>query len=220
MNRTFPRFTNALARASILGFVLLVAVSLWIAYVFVRSPYISEVGIARAQPVAFSHQHHVGQLGIDCRYCHTSVETSDFAGLPPTETCMHCHSQIWANSQMLEPVRASWRDDQPIQWTRIHNLPQYAYFNHSIHINKGVGCATCHGRIDKMPLTYQANTLYMQWCLECHRNTEKHLRPQAEIYNMAWQPAEAEQLALGHKLVKQYNIKSAYSLTRCTVCHY
>ena len=148
--------------------------------------------VAREQPVPFSHKHHVGDDGIDCRYCHTSVETSSFAGLPPTETCMSCHSQIWANAELLEPVRASFRTGKSIAWTRVHDLPDFVYFNHSIHVNKGIGCSTCHGRVDQMPLTYKVNTLYMQWCVECHRNPAQYVRPRDQVFNIAYQyPAQS-----------------------------
>ena len=142
------------------------------------------------QPVPFSHKHHAGELGIDCRYCHTSVEKSSFAGLPPTQTCMTCHSQIWTNASMLEPVRASYRDDKSIAWTRVNALPDFVYFDHSIHVSKGVGCTTCHGPIAEMPLTWTAGTLYMQWCLECHREPEKYVRPKSEVFNPVLRAAE------------------------------
>ena len=141
------------------------------------------------QPVPFSHKHHVSDDGIDCRYCHTSVEKSSFAGLPPTETCMTCHSQIWTDSPMLAPVRASFATNTPLKWNRVHDLPGYVYFNHSIHVAKGIGCSTCHGRVDQMPLTRKTETLYMKWCLDCHRNPQKYIRPRDKIYDMAWQPA-------------------------------
>jgi hypothetical protein len=171
--------------------------------------------VVKEQPVPFSHKHHVTDDGIDCRYCHTSVETSHFAGLPATEVCMSCHSQIWTNAAMLEPVRASWRTGESLQWTRVHDLPEFVYFNHSIHINKGIGCASCHGRVDKMPLMFKANTLYMNWCLECHRAPEKFVRPREEVFNMAYQ-APSNQLELGQELVKKYHIQK---LTDCYTCH-
>ena len=141
------------------------------------------------QPVPFSHQHHVGDLGIDCRYCHTAVEKSSYAGMPPTETCMNCHSQIWVGSDMLAPVRESYRTDQSLHWQRIYNLPGFVYFDHSIHIHKGIGCTTCHGRIDEMPITFQMPSLLMEWCLDCHRHPEPNLRPPGEIFNVKWQAA-------------------------------
>jgi hypothetical protein len=144
------------------------------------------------QPVPFSHKHHVQGLGLQCQYCHTSVEKSSYAGIPPTKTCMNCHSEIWTNAQLLEPVRNSWATGESIQWIRVHDLPDYVYFNHEIHVNKGIGCASCHGRVDEMPLMYEENTLQMEWCLNCHRNPAGNLRPTAEIYNMAWAGASSD----------------------------
>jgi len=167
------------------------------------------------QPVPFSHRHHAGELGIDCRYCHTSVETSSFAGVPGASTCMHCHSQMWPAAKMLEPVRESFRTGQPIHWTRVHNLPHYVYFNHSIHVAKGIGCASCHGRIDKMALTRKSASLQMLWCLDCHRHPEQHVRPREEITNMNWKPL-VPQSELGPRLVKEYHIMSK---TDCYTCH-
>jgi hypothetical protein len=180
-----------------------------------ESPYITEVGVARTQPVPFSHKHHVGDDGIDCRYCHTSVETSSFAGIPPTKTCMNCHSQVWSDSPVLAAVRDSFRDDRSIQWIRVHNLPGFVYFDHSIHVHQGVGCSTCHGRVDTMPLTWRENTLYMDWCLECHRQPEKYVRPRKDVFRMDYVPP-ANQLELGQKLVQEYKIQK---LTSCSTCH-
>ena len=164
------------------------------------------MGLSVVQPVPFSHQHHVGILGIDCRYCHTSVERSSFAGMPPTKTCMNCHSQIWVGSQMLEPVRESYRTNESLRWHRVYNLPGFVYFDHSIHVHKGIGCSSCHGRIDEMPFTYQVPTLLMEWCLDCHRNPERQIRPREEVFNMKYEPP-ADQLDLGRKLVKEYGVK-------------
>jgi hypothetical protein len=165
--------------------------------------------------VQFSHLHHVGGMGVDCRYCHTSVEVSATAGVPPTKTCMNCHSQIWTNSPELEPVRESFRSDRSIEWKRVYDLPDFVYFDHSAHVNKGVGCSTCHGRIDQMPLTRQVPSLQMERCLECHRAPEKYVRPKAEVYNAAYEPP-ADQLALGLRLVKEYGI---HTRTSCSTCH-
>src|SRR5213080_3829875 len=172
----FHRSTNTISRATIFGAIFIVAVLLWAAIQFQRSPYVTYAEVARPQPAPFSHQHHVAGLGIDCRYCHTSVETSAFAGIPPTKTCMNCHSVLFNNAGYLEPVRESYRDDKSIRWVKIHRLADFVYFDHSIHVNKGVGCSTCHGHVDDMPLVFQADTLLMQWCLDCHRNPEAVLR--------------------------------------------
>ena len=156
MPQIFHRSFNTISKVSIFGAVFILAgAGLGLLAVFYRSSYVTDVDIAYVQPVPFSHQHHVGELGIDCRYCHTSVENSSFAGIPPTKTCMNCHSQIWVGSDMLEPVRESYRTGKSLPWQRVHNLPGFVYFDHSIHVNKGVGCSTCHGRVDQMPLTYQ-----------------------------------------------------------------
>jgi hypothetical protein len=153
--------------------------------------------------------------GIDCRYCHTSVETSSFAGIPPTKTCMNCHSQIWQSAPILEPVRASFREDQPMTWVRVHDLPDFVYFNHSIHVKKGMGCETCHGRIDQMPLTKQQNSLQMEWCLNCHRNPQDYVRPREEVFTMGYRPTRP-QADLGRELVAKYNINPS---TDCSTCH-
>ena len=156
-----------------------------------RSPWVTRQGQRPDQPVPFSHKHHVQGLGLQCQYCHVTVEKSSYAGIPPTKTCMNCHAQIWTNAQLLEPVRASWMTGQSLTWTRVHDLPDYVFYSHEIHVNKGLGCSTCHGRVDQMPLMYAQNTLQMEWCLDCHRNPAKNLRPTSEIYNMAWEkPAE------------------------------
>ena len=167
------------------------------------------------QPIAFSHKHHVGDDGIDCRYCHTSVETSSFAGIPPTDTCMGCHSQIWNTAEILEPVRASLRSGKSLEWTRVHDLPDFVFFNHSIHVNKGIGCSTCHGRIDQMPLTRKVNTLFMQWCIECHRAPQNYIRPRDQVFNMVYQYPDNQE-ELGPQLVKEYKVQS---LTDCVTCH-
>jgi len=218
MSQVFHRSTNTIARLSIFGVVFLLGAVLWLIAAISRSSYITETDVVRAQPVPFSHEHHVGGLGIDCRYCHTSVEISWFAGLPPTATCMNCHSQIWSGSDVLKPVRDSYQSGVPIRWTRVHNLADFVYFDHSIHVNKGVGCATCHGPVDRMPLMWQDQTLQMEWCLNCHRAPEQFLRPREQVFNMNWRP-ETDQRSLGLRLIKQYNIQSAKVLTSCSTCH-
>jgi hypothetical protein len=218
MPQIFHHSTNFLARLSIFGAVFIIAAALWVTASINRSSWNTGQWIEREQPVQFSHKHHVGDDGIDCRYCHTSVETSASAGMPPTKTCMNCHSQIWADSPYLAPVRESWRTGKPIEWTRVHDLPDYAYFNHSIHVNKGVGCSTCHGSVDQMPAMYQASSLQMEWCLQCHRSPEKILREQKDIYKMDWQPP-ADQEQKGKELLKAYRIQGPNVLTSCSTCH-
>ena len=215
MSQIFHHSTNTLSKVSIFGAVFFVAGLVWLILEVNRSPYVTRAHEARSQPVPFSHAHHVGGLGVECRYCHTSVDKSAYAGIPPTKTCMNCHSQIWAQSPTLEPVRASFRTDTSIEWVRVHDLPDFAYFNHSAHVNKGVGCSTCHGRVDQMPLVWQEKSLQMEWCLECHRNPERFLRPKSEVYNIAYEPP-ANQLELGRTLVKDYDAKPQVT---CSTCH-
>ena len=215
MAQLFSREANSFARSSILV-VGVVAGCLGAAlYGLNRSGYNSGQSLIKEQPVPFSHKHHVSGIGIDCRYCHTTVEKTATAGIPPTETCMSCHSQIWSDAPMLEPVRESYRSGKSIQWTRVHDLPAFVYFNHSIHVAKGMGCASCHGRVDQMPLMYQQNSLFMEWCLDCHRQPEKFIRPKDKVFQMDYKPAE-DQMVLGAKLVKEYNVRK---LTDCWVCH-
>jgi hypothetical protein len=218
MPQIFHRSFNTISRASIIAGVTLL-LALWATlYVLGWSPYVADANVARIQPIPFSHQHHVGQLGIDCRYCHTGVESSPFAGLPPTKTCMNCHQEIWFGSATLEPVRSSYRTDESIPWQRIHNLPQFVYFDHSIHVNKGVGCETCHGRVDRMPFTYQENSLLMSWCLDCHRDPKPNLRPREAVVEMGWKPP-ANLPNLGAKLREEYKIRTTEELTSCSTCH-
>jgi hypothetical protein len=217
MAQVFHRSANNIAKTSIVLAVILAGVAFYIVTQIARSSYVTGKFLEKQQPVQFSHKHHTGDDGIDCRYCHTSVETTASAGMPPTQTCMNCHSQIWADSPYLEPVRASFRENKPIEWERVHDLPEYAYFNHSIHINKGVGCSSCHGDVANMPAVYQVNTLQMEWCLSCHRDTENNIRPQSEIYNTAWvnnlTPDERK------RLKEEYQIRPTEMLTSCSTCH-
>ncbi len=186
MAQVFDRSSNALARASLV-LTGLIVIALGVALdQLQRSPWVTRQGQRPDQPVPFSHKHHVEGLGLQCQYCHTQVEKAAYAGIPPTKTCINCHAQIWTNAQLLEPVRQSWATGASIQWIRVHDLPDYVYFNHYIHVNKGIGCSSCHGRVDEMPLMYMQNTLQMEWCLNCHRNPAANLRPTSEIYNMAW----------------------------------
>ena len=214
MSQIFKPSTNTLAKVSIFGAVFFIAGLTWVFATLSRSSYATRQGVIRNQPVPFSHDHHTAGLGISCLYCHTSVEESAFAGIPPTATCINCHKLIWNDSPMLEPVRESFRTGEPIEWIRVNDLPDFVYFNHSIHLAKGVGCATCHGRVDKMPLMLQAASLQMEWCLDCHRAPEKYVRPREEVFNMAWQSEHQERL--GPRLVAEYDIQS---LVSCSVCH-
>jgi hypothetical protein len=217
MAQVFGRSMNWVATASIIGGVVVLGTALGVLLNINRLDYVSQVGVARDQPVPFSHKHHVTGIGIDCRYCHTSVEESAFAGIPPTETCMTCHSLLWTEAAMLEPVRASFRDNKPLQWTRVHDLPDFVYFKHDIHVNKGIGCQSCHGQVDQMPLMYKEKTLNMEWCLECHRAPEEQIRPREEVFNMNWSPP-IDQIELGRRLVEQYDVQTK-QLTDCSICH-
>ena len=208
---------NWVATGSILGGVVVLGTALAVLLNINRLDYVSQVGVARDQPVPFSHKHHVTGVGIDCRYCHTTVEESAFAGIPPTETCMTCHSMLWTEAAVLEPIRASLRDDEPIRWTRVHDLPDFVYFRHDIHVSKGIGCQSCHGQVDQMPLMWKENTLNMEWCLECHRAPERHIRPKEEVFNMNWSPP-MNQEEMGRNLVEQYDVQKV-QLTDCSICH-
>ncbi|MCX5659451.1 MAG: cytochrome c3 family protein [Planctomycetota bacterium] len=188
---------------------------------FGMSPTNTDVGYAPKQPVPYSHALHAGQLGLDCRYCHTTVEKAAFAAVPPTQTCMNCHTNIKTESPLLAPIRDSQQTGKSVPWKKIHDLPDYAYFNHSIHVNKGVGCVTCHGRVDKMEVVRQVQPLSMGWCLECHRAPEKNLRPRDKVTDMTWTPAEMNttQEVLGPELKKAYNVHNATYMTSCYTCH-
>ena len=218
MRQLFAPGADAILRLWLLSIAAVIAGSLLILAGVMRSDYVSGVGNAVAQPVPFSHKHHSGELGVDCRYCHTQVEKYATAGLPPTYTCMTCHSQIWTKSEMLAPVRESLAQDTPLHWTRVNRLPDYVYFNHSIHIAKGVGCSTCHGPVNTMQLTYRKQAFEMEFCLGCHRKPQDFVRPQQQIWNMEWSPPY-NQDKLGPELVAQYHIRSAGVLTDCSICH-
>ncbi len=218
MPQIFHRSTNAIAKLSIVSGVLLATVVLLTIGALDRSSYNTGIGVEIEQPVQFSHKHHSGDDGIDCRYCHTAVEESSSAGMPPTQTCMNCHTQIWADSPYLEPVRESWRTGQEIEWVRVHDLPDFVYFNHSIHVAKGVGCSTCHGNVEEMPLIHKTQSMQMEWCLQCHRQPELFVRPREEIYNTYWQPGP-DQEERGRELVRANNIQSSEALTSCSTCH-
>lgn len=217
MAQLFSPHANVYSRVIIVGAVVLICGAGWTASAIFWAPYTTYVDVPFNQPVPFSHKHHVGDDGIDCRYCHNSAEKSAFAGMPTSETCMACHSQLFADAPMLAPVRQSLAK-QPLKWNRVHDLPDYAYFNHSIHVAKGIGCSTCHGRVDQMPLTHRVNTLYMKWCIECHRDPQKFVRPRDKIYDMTWQPSH-DPSAEAATLVTQYHIDTTGRLTDCSVCH-
>ncbi len=214
MSQIFKPSTNTVAKVSIFGAVFFLAGLTWVFATLNRSSYATRQGVIREQPVPFSHDHHTAGLGISCLYCHSTVESSAFAGIPPTATCINCHKLIWNDSPMLEPVRESWRTGQPIEWVRVNDLPDYVYFNHSIHVAKGIGCETCHGRVDQMPLMRQSASLQMEWCLDCHREPQKFVRPRAEVYTMGWEAQDQKEL--GAQLVAEYDIQSLLS---CSVCH-
>jgi len=215
MSQIFHRSANTIARVSIFGAVFFIAGLLGLFAEVNRSPWMTMAHVSRDQPIQFSHERHVAGNGIDCRYCHTSVEDSSFAGIPPTRTCMTCHSQIFATSPFLEPVRESFRTGRSLQWNRVHDLPDFVYFDHSIHVNKGVGCTTCHGQVDRMPLMWQEQSLQMEWCLDCHRNPERYVRPRAAVFRVDYSPPP-DQEAFGKRLVEQYEIQK---LTSCSTCH-
>jgi hypothetical protein len=220
MAQVFGKGSNSVARVSLVV-IFLGFFGFWgVVYAIYRSPYTTEQNVPLAQPVPFSHQHHAAGLGIDCRYCHTSVEKSAFAGLPPTETCMTCHSQVWKDAPLLAPVRNSLATQQPIHWNRVNQLPDFVFFNHSIHVQKGIGCSTCHGRVDQMPITWKAQSLYMRWCLDCHEAPQKQMRSPDEIFNMAWQPPP-DQARREAQLLRTYNVSNTrlQQLRDCSMCH-
>jgi Cytochrome c7 and related cytochrome c len=218
MAQLFSPRANAHSRVIIVGVVVLVCGAGWATSTIYWSPYTTYVGVPFDQPVPFSHKHHVGDDGIDCRYCHSSVEKSAFAGLPSTQTCMTCHSQIFSDAPVLAVVRESLSTSTPLKWNRVHDLPGYVYFNHSIHIAKGIGCSTCHGRIDEMPLTQKTQTLYMKWCLDCHREPQKYIRPRDKVFDVAWQQPPNQE-AEGAKLMGEYHVDTTGRLANCGTCH-
>ena len=217
MGQLFKRRANATAKLIVTGVPLLVVLGSGAWYALARSDYLTGVGVPIEQPVPFSHKHHVADDGIDCRYCHTSVESSHFAGLPPTEICMTCHSQLFKDAPVLQPVRESWQSGRPIQWQRVHDLPDYVYFDHSIHVNKGIGCATCHGAVNEMPLTWKTQELQMRWCLDCHRDPSRFVRPKNEVFNMTY-AVPPDQHSLGQELLTTNHVRAA-GLTDCYTCH-
>mgnify|MGYP005852322793 CR=1 FL=1 len=228
MPQLFPKSMNVVARMMVLGIPLIMAGTGVSLAAFYRSDYTTGAREVVEQPIPFSHKHHVAQLGIGCQYCHTSVDQSANAGFPPTRTCVNCHQQMWSAAELLKPVRDSFKNNQPIVWNKVNNVPHYVYFNHSIHVKKGVGCYSCHGRIDEMNLVYQSKTLLMEWCLDCHRQPENHLRPLDEVYNIAWKASDETdpetglpytQAALGAKLKEIHMVRESSITTNCSFCH-
>jgi hypothetical protein len=218
MAQIFPASSNTVARASVIGLAGLLGGVAWAWNAFYWSSYETRVKVPVEQPVPFSHKHHVAGLGIDCRYCHTSVESSAFAGMPSTETCMSCHSQIWPDAPMLAPVRESFATGTRLRWNRVHDLPDFVYFDHSIHVARQIGCSTCHGDVGEMPLVWKEQTLYMKWCLECHRQPEGFLRAsRGEVFLAQWRPS-ADQAAKGGKVARTFHIDTR-QITNCGVCH-
>lgn len=219
MTQLFSRAADLWLRLTLLAVAGGAGLIALVGWAFTRSAYATAEGRFVDQPVPFSHAHHVGGLRIDCRYCHGTVEVSSFAGMPSTDTCMHCHRKVWPEAPVLEPVRESWRTGSRLAWVRVHDLPDFVFFDHSIHVAKGVGCTSCHGQLDRMPLTRRAAPLTMQWCLECHRHPEQHLRPREAVFDPDYQPPE-DQEQLGRRLAHEYRVPlDGVRLTRCTVCH-
>ena len=208
---------NSLARVVLAALLIVPVLAVGIAFKINLSPYVTSQDVVVNQPVPFSHEHHVARAGIDCRYCHTSVEKARFAGIPPTETCMTCHSQIWTNAEMLAPVRRSLAEDKPLHWNRVNNLPDYVYFDHSVHVMNGVGCSTCHGNVAQMPLMRQAAPLTMSWCLDCHRDPTPWLRTREAVLDQSWKPPDNQDIE-GRKLLAKYHIDLSH-LTDCSRCH-
>jgi hypothetical protein len=217
MTQLFRPSADTIARVVLVSVVVRPFVAIGGAYALMRSPYVTGQSITLNQPVPFSHAHHVGDVGLDCRYCHTSVETSAFAGMPTTTTCMTCHSQLFTNTAMLAPVRQSLANNKPMRWTRVHRLPDYVYFDHSIHLAKGVGCSTCHGDVAAMPLMRQVAPLTMDWCLDCHRDPAPNLRPRDQTFATQWTPPK-DQAEQGKRLLVEYHIDTEH-LTDCSRCH-
>ncbi|MBL9094181.1 MAG: cytochrome c3 family protein [Planctomycetaceae bacterium] len=214
MSQLFHPLTNVVSRATIFGALLAAAGALGLIYMITTSDYATQAYVVRTQPVDFSHEHHVSGLGLDCRYCHTSVENSPFAGIPATEICMNCHSQIWSDSPKLAPVRESFATNKPLKWTRVTDVPDFVHFDHSIHVAKGMGCVVCHGRIDKMPLTWRTSSLHMRWCLDCHRSPEEHIRPRSDVFRLASETPDDKGQQV---LIEKYQVRNP---TTCSACHY
>jgi len=215
MAQIFPKWANKVPQSLALGSVLLL-LTLILGIWYYGSPRHTQVGYAPTQPVEFSHQHHVGVLGVDCQYCHSSVNESSYASIPATETCMTCHSQIALESEKLEPVRESWETGDPIEWIQVHKIAGFAHFNHSAHVNVGIGCATCHGRVDRMEVVMQTEPLSMGWCLDCHNDPAPHIRPVEEVTNMAWEPSD-NHFEFARQIIEDKNINPPIY---CNACHH
>ncbi len=217
MAQLFRPGANSISVIVIVALFAVPTAAIAVTYFVWNSPYATNQYVTVAQPVPFSHEHHAGTLGIDCRMCHTGVEKAAFAGLPATHVCMTCHSQIWTNAQMLAPVRESWKTGKPLHWQRVNRVPDYVFFDHSIHVAKGIGCAVCHGPVQRMALMRQQQPLTMGWCLSCHRDPARYIRPRDQVFNMDWR-TPVDQIAQGRKLIAAYGIHTAH-LTDCSTCH-
>lgn len=218
MPQLFTPRSNGITRLILVGVLVLIIGGAAAGFMLNTSPYNTGQHAVMSQPVPFSHRHHVGELGIECGYCHTSFEHSAFAGLPDTATCMTCHSQLWTNADVLAPVRESLTLNKPLRWSRVHDLPDYVYFSHHVHLNKGVGCESCHGRVDQMALMRQTKPLTMRWCLACHRDPGPHLRAESQLTTMGYQHSDAASRASAVRLLKDYNIRTE-RMTECVTCH-
>jgi hypothetical protein len=214
MAQLFPEWSNRVPRLLLVGLILALT-SVVFGFWYFGSPKFIEVGYAPKQPIDYSHKLHAGQLGIDCRYCHTSVEISAVASIPPVQTCMNCHGQIGTDLATLEALRDAWDNDTSIEWVKVHDLPDYTYFNHAAHVNVGVGCASCHGRVDRMEVVMQAEPMSMGWCLDCHTNPEPHIRPIDEVFNMGWAAPE-NHFELASEIIARKNIAPPIY---CNACH-
>lgn len=215
MGQIFHPSLNVISKLSVALIVVLVGGTLFAWDSFLRSDFVTGVADSVEQPIPFSHRHHVGGIGIDCRYCHTSVEDGRYAGIPSSKVCMTCHSLIWTDAGLLEPMRESFRTNEPVRWTRVHDLPDFVYFDHSVHIAKGIGCSSCHGPVDTMPLVYKQETLTMGWCLSCHKDPTPNVRDREDITNMAWMPRDVTEEHRA-ELCERNDVRS---LTNCSVCH-
>jgi hypothetical protein len=215
MAQILPPSANLAVRLALVGILPAAAGLLWLLGAMAGSSWVTRAGSAPAQPVPFSHKLHVGGLGLDCRHCHTLVETGAGAGMPSTKTCMHCHAQIFSDAALLEPVRAAMAEDRSIEWLRVADLPDFVYFDHSIHVRKGFACVTCHGRVDQMPVVEQPVALTMRWCLDCHRNPERYVRPPEQVFSMSWEP-EGDPAAVGARLARELGLRRP---TDCSFCH-